>query len=310
MIQNFTPEEKTLQETKMKPQEADFATDELQNETTSELIFGKFKSMEEAFESYKKAEEALQKVDVLEKQIQKYEADIRRYEEDAIAHSKGFSDKMAMALDYDVKQHELDDYACAARHMLSWPRQLEVCRLIENCRVEDSDENLMLLRQYFSPEIIALAAADIVNYKNWRQSEYEEMRQQEQKERFNRKLETFCARFKDWLKTPSRTSMFTQALEMTDGAVDLMALKELVESLEKDAVCEDLKNKNLELENQKAQESLLEPQNSIAHSKKQKWLTRAEYMKLSPKEEREKYDQIVEQIRLEKEGLLPLMLLK
>ena len=51
MIQNLTPEEKTLQETKMKPQEADFATDELQNETTSELIFGKFKSMEEASKS-------------------------------------------------------------------------------------------------------------------------------------------------------------------------------------------------------------------------------------------------------------------
>ena len=42
--------------------------------------------------------------------------------------------------------------------------------------------------------------------------------------------------------------------------------------------------------------------------KRKKWLSKEEFYKLTPQQETEQYDLIVEQIKLEKQGLLPRML--
>ena len=70
-----------------------------------------------------------------------------------------------------------------------------------------------------------------------------------------------------------------------------------------------LKNNNATQENILVQNSLIEPSGlNIPKSKRKKWLTKEEFYTLTPKEEAEKYDLIVEQVKLEKQGLLPRML--
>ena len=63
-------------------------------------------------------------------------------------------------------------------------------------------------------------------------------------------------------------------------------------------------------QNSAAQEGLQTPLNNNARVKTKKWLTKKEYYALSPEEEAEKYDLIVEQVLLEKQGKLPRMLTK
>ena len=70
-----------------------------------------------------------------------------------------------------------------------------------------------------------------------------------------------------------------------------------------------MKTNNAIHENNLVQNSLIEPSDyGVPKSKRKKWLTKEEYYKLSPKEEAEKYDLIVEQVKLEKQGKLPRML--
>lgn len=274
------------------------------------LIFGKFKTMEEAFEAYQKAEKSEVELEELKKKILQYEKEFAKYEEEAIARSQGYTDRLEMALEDDLRQHELNNYALAARHLMQLPEQLEVNRLISECRIKQSKENMAKLRRYFAPEIIALSATDLANYQTARQSEYESLRSEEKENRLTRKMEDFRSRNQTWLEMPERENLFLKALEFTDGRIDLDVFKEMIDAVINQSVLKSQKENTALLENTKTQESLWQPDASTSRAQKKKWLTREEYLKLTPKEEREKYNQIVEQIRLEKEGVLPKMLLR
>ena len=103
--------------------------------------------------------------------------------------------------------------------------------------------------------------------------------------------------------------MFNQALEISNGNVDLFILKDLIDSLENEAVNKYRKKKNIYQENSQIQNTLLEPTgDQTPKSKKKKWLTKEDFYKLTPQQETEKYELIAEQIKLEKQGVLPRML--
>ena len=85
----------------------------------NELIFGKFKTMEDARKGYKEAERAITKVADLEKQLNQYKYLSETYEQDGIARRQGYADRLDMALTSDVRKHELDNYALAAGYTLS-----------------------------------------------------------------------------------------------------------------------------------------------------------------------------------------------
>ena len=295
----FDQEEKALSDSQMLAEGCSGGSDEKQ--------CASFETLEEACEAYQKA---AQKIAELEKKLALYEADFEKYEEDAIARNNGYADRLAMALEEDMRQHELNNYALAARHLLSLDRQLEVNQLITKCRVQASEEDMSKLRRYFAPEVIALSSTDLANYHTARQGEYETWRAKEKEERLQRKMEDFRLRWREWLSTPAKESLFAKALDLTNGLIDLDVFKEMIDAVILESVSKSQKEKTALLENAQTQESLWEPSASAPSAQKKKWLTREEYLKLSPKEEHAKYNQIVEQIRLEKEGVLPKMLLK
>ncbi len=289
--------------------EPEILEDKADKTENNELIFGKFKTMEEAHKSYKEAEKAITKSAELEKQLRLYQEEAQIYERENLAKQNGFSDYMQMALADDVWTHELDNYALAAMHGLPPQQRLEVSSLIERCRNLRSQSDMALLRLQFSPEVVAAVSQDTALFKNFISEEYKTMDNRDKQVRYNRKLGDFNRLNASWLDSDIKRNLFNQALEVSDGNVDLFVLKDLVESIENEAVNKYRKKKNIQDENSLMQNSLLEPNNDTNPKiKRKKWLTKEEYYKLTPKEEAEKYDLIVEQVKLEKQGKLPRML--
>ena len=273
------------------------------------LIFGKFKTLEDAYKGYKEAEKAITKSAELEKRIKLYQEEVKLYEQDKLAREQGFSNRFEMALNEDVWHHEIDNYAIAAIHTMLPQQQVEIGKLIEKCHNQGSVEDIVKLRKYFSPEIVALVSQDTAMFKNSRKNEYDEMLLQDKHIRYNRKLNEFKNSNDNWIDSDVKTDLINQALELTNGCVDLLSLKEFIEKIEHDAIEKYLKNNNATQENILVQNSLIEPSGlNIPKSKRKKWLTKEEFYTLTPKEEAEKYDLIVEQVKLEKQGLLPRML--
>ena len=289
--------------------EPQVADDKADNKENQELIFGKYKTMEEAHKGYKEAQKAITKSAELEKQIKLYQEEARFYEQDNIARKNGFSSHYEMALNEDVWHHEIDNYAMAATHLFSPQEQLEINNLIEKCHQTKSIKDMAALRRCFSPEIVAMVSQDTAMYRNDRKVEYDQMSVKDKTLRYNRKLSEFWRTNTNWIDSSIKKDLITQALEISDGKVNLLVLKKLVEQIEQEAVNKYQKNKTVQQENSKMQNSLVEPNgNGAPKTKKKKWLTKDEFYKLSPKEEAEKYDLIVEQVKLEKQGLLPRML--
>lgn len=289
--------------------EPEILEDKADKTKNNELIFGKFKTMEEAHKSYKEAEKAITKSAELEKQLRLYQAETQIYERENLAKQNGFSDYVQMALSDDVWQHELDSYAIIAMHTFSPQQRLQINDLINQCRYSKSTDDMALLRRQFSPEIVAEISQDSALFKHARSKEYVEMDNQYRNIRYSRKLGEFNHLNTSWLDSDIKKDLFNQALEVSDGNVDLFVLKDLVESIENEAINKYRKRKNIQDENALMQNSLLEPTgDQMPKIKRKKWLTKEEYYKLTPKEEAENYDLIVEQVKLEKQGLLPRML--
>ncbi len=283
--------------------------DEADVKKENELIFGKFKTIEDAHKSYKEAEKAITRSAELEKQLKLYQEEAKLYEQDKIARDNGFNSRLEMALKEDAWHYEVDNYAIAASHFLPSQQRLEIKTLIDRCHRLGVKDDLARLRRYFTPEIVAMVSQDTAMFKNSRMQEYEEMLKQDKNVRNSRKLGDFKRLNTNWIDSDVKKELFEQALDVSDGNVDLLSLKKIVEKIEEDAISRYLKKKNVQQETTYLQNSLVEPNSSeTPKSKKKKWLTKAEYYKLSPKEETEKYDLIVEQVMLEKKGLLPRML--
>ncbi len=274
------------------------------------LIFGKFKTMEEAQKGYKEAERAITRAADLEKELQNYQYLSKAYEEDAIARQNGYSDRLEMALNHDVKQHELDSYALAASHTLPYQAQLEVAQLISMCRLGGTEKEFNLLRQYFPPQVVALVSEDAALYKNSRQGEFDNIRSNDKAIRYARKLKEFRNQNESWFDSPLKEDLINQALEVSDGRVDLNGLKKMADAVVEEALKKYQTGQDTAYQNALMQDSLQTPGNDNTRIKNKKWLTKDEYYKLTPAQEAEKYDLIVEQVLLEKQGKLPRMLTK
>ena len=289
--------------------EPETVEDEADKTENNGLIFGKFKTMEEAHKSYKEAEKAITKSAELEKQLRLYREEAEVYEREKLAKQNGFSDYMQMALEDDVWQHELDGYAIVATHTLAPQQRLLINDLIDKFRYSKSVTDMALLRRQFSPEIVAEISKDVALFKHSRSEEYEAMDNRDRNIRYNRKLGEFTRLNTSWLDSDIKKDLFNQALEISNGNVDLFILKDLIDSLENEAVNKYRKKKNIYQENSQIQNTLLEPTgDQTPKSKKKKWLTKEDFYKLTPQQETEKYELIAEQIKLEKQGVLPRML--
>lgn len=280
------------------------------SQSDGELIFGKFKTMEEALKGYQEAEAAASKARGFEKDLQYYKARAKALEDDASARRNGFSDRIEKALKDDVRQKELDNYLLAGSRLLQPRQYLVLSKLVNNCRGNCTRENLNKIRRFFSPEVIALVSEDAALYKHVKQFEYENMREQEKAIRFNRQIEEFKKANGEWANSEFNDGLISQAVELSDGQVDLAELKKVIEQIEADAVKKYQTDTSIQQENSAAQDQLYAAGSSKPRTSGKKWLSREEFYQLTPEQEAEKFDQIVEQIKLENQGLLPRMLTK
>lgn len=279
-------------------------------EKNMNLIFGKFKNMEEAFKGYKEAERAITRAAMLEKEVKKFQEQLENYEKDIIAREEGYLDRLDRALQFDVDQRELDNYLTAGRYLMQPQQQLMLHDLIAKCRATCNKEDMAAVRRFFSPEVIALASKDTAAFKTARHEEYEKLREEEKTTRYKRKIEEFRKLNGQWASSELYNTLIEQAMDVSGGRVDLAELKKMVEKIETDAIKKYQKKASIQRENSALQDSLRPTESVKTHKQGKKWLTREDYYKLTPEQEAEKYDQIVEQIKLERQGILPRMLTK
>jgi hypothetical protein len=100
----------------------------------------------------------------------------------------------------------------------------------------------------------------------------------------------------------------TQAVELSDGRVDLCELKKLVNRIGEEAVRNYQKEQRIFQENEDLQKELAVLESASKPSGDKKWLTREAFNRLRPEEVDQYSDLIAEQIDLEKMGKLPRML--
>jgi hypothetical protein len=289
--------------------EAKTTADEAQAPESQNLIFGRFGSLEEAQAAYEENAQALTRLKGLEQTLGEAQLRLLEYEKDATARESGYQNRFDMALQFEAKQKELDDYVVAGSYLLPPDRNKALQQEVQRCRQAGASADLSRIRGLFTPEIVALVSEDAALFKWTRQHQYEHMYAEEKSARYKRQIEAFQAEDPTWTESDFNGNLVQQAVELSDGRIDLKALRQVIEQIEHNAVeryCETIRRQK---ENEEAQADLSSfsptrqnPQNQ------QKWLSLEEYSHLTPEQEAVNYEFIAEQINKENRGELPRML--
>jgi hypothetical protein len=320
MVDVSTPLEGDVEDTSLDVQTTDTTNDvpveqtnepetkqeEAESQTEEQLIFGKYKSLEEAEKGYKEASRSITKVAELEKQLNEY----RQREEKALldreerAKSLGFSNADEQALDFEVKSHEFDLYVQALETTLSGDAYNKVYQALLNYQQTLNPKALAVAKAYFDTDVISKIAGDVAIFKNNAYNKYASDKRASRMAEINSMVSEFAKSTGDWLNPKERQEIVGLAINITGGNIDLPKLKELVDSIEAMAVKSYQEKQNAVGETEQLTGSLVTPQ-SHQNINNEKWFSREEYMAMSEAEEEANYDKIARQIELEKQGKLP-----
>jgi hypothetical protein len=318
MSDESTPLESDVEDTSVEVQNTD--TVETPVDTTTEpeantnkaesqqeqLIFGKYKTIEDAEKGYKEAEKAITRASELEKQLkifQEREAEERKNIEDR-AKSLGFNDSEEQALDFDVKSFEFDRYVQALETQLTGDAYDKVYKALLNYQQTLNPKALQVAKAFFDTDTVSKIAGDVAIYKNEAYQKYATNKRASRMQEINFAVSEFAKQTGDWLNPKERQDIVGMAINLTNGNVDLNKVKQLIDSVEAMAVKAYQNKANAVSENEQLKESLVMPSGD-GTSKTDGWITREQYMKMSEAEEKANYDKIVRQIELEKQGKLP-----
>lgn len=280
-----------------------------ESQTQEQLIFGKYKTLEEAEKGYKEAEKAITKSSELEKQLNAY----KEREEKALsdreerAKSLGFNNADEQAIDFDVKSHEFDLYVQALETTLTGDAYNKVYQALLNYQQTLNPKALQVAKAYFDTDVITKIAGDVAIYKNNAYTKYASNKRASKMAEINSMVSEFAKSTGDWLNPKERQDIVGLAINITGGNVDLPKLKELVDGIEAMAVKSYLDKQNAIKENEQLTGSLTNPSGG-ADISGEKWFTKEQYMRMTPQEEEANYDKIARQITLEKQGKIPRML--
>lgn len=318
MADESTPLEGDVEDTSVDTQNTDTAQapveetiepDTKQEEAESQeeqLIFGKYKTIEEAEKGYKEASRSITKVAELEKQLNAY----KEREEKALsdreerAKSLGFNNADEQAIDFDVKSHEFDLYVQALETTLSGDAYNKVYQALLNYQQTLNPKALQVAKAYFDTDVITKIAGDVAIYKNNAYNKYAGEKRASRMSEINKMVTEFAKSTGDWLNPKERQDIVGMAINITGGNIDLPKLKTLIDSIESMAVKSYQDKLNAESENEQLTGSLTSP-TSTQNPSGEKWFTREEYMNMSEAEEKANFDKITRQIELEKQGKLP-----
>jgi hypothetical protein len=279
-----------------------------ENGETMPLIFDRFETLEEAHKAFIKAEHDSQSLESVQKELESCQRELASYQQELQARQLGFSGKEELYLNMDVRQKELDNYALAGTYLISPEKLPDFQRLIEACRKQGPKADLTPVRRCFSPDVVALVSEDVALFRHMKNEEYARFREQEQTMRYQRQIEEFRKIDPDFFATDLNNLLTTQAVELSDGRVDLCELKKLVNRIGEEAVRNYQKEQRIFQENEDLQKELAVLESASKPSGDKKWLTREAFNRLRPEEVDQYSDLIAEQIDLEKMGKLPRML--
>lgn len=290
--------------------EPEAQTNEAENTDTNpseQLIFGKYKTIEEAEKGYKEAEKAFNRASDLEKQLKAYqEAESKAREQREIeARKAGYADTQEQEVKYDIDNHEFKRYCEALETTLSGEAYTKAYTALSRYQQTGNKQYLDMAKGYFTPAVISKISGDVAIYGENAINNYRQQKAIEYQKASREKLEEFARANADWIEVKERQDALGLLINLAGGNVDFNQAKSIIDALENVAVSSYEKKQKEIAENNGVQNSLSTPQTSGVSSGGKKWLTKSDYYKMTPEQESANYDLITEQIRLENEGKLP-----
>ena len=297
--------------------EPDVSTNEPDNETngaektdanpSEQLIFGKYKNIEEAEKGYKEAERSISRVAELEKQLKAYQdaENQAREQKEIEARKAGYADTQEQAVKLDIANHEFKRYCEALETHLTGDNYTKVYNALRYYQQTGNKQYLDFAKGYFTPAVISQIAGDVAIYGEKALGDYRAKKMAESMTESKAKLEEFARANTDWIGMKERQDILGMAIELSGGNVDFNKAKSIIDALESAVVSAYEKKQKEIAENKGVQDSLLTPNTGGYSSGGKKWLTKEEYYNMTPAQEKANYDLIEEQILLEKQGKLP-----
>lgn len=328
-MENSTPsEEKTLSDTSevktadtpetgaeptvatTEPESGSSGAEQTNNNPTEQLIFGKYKNIEEAEKGYKEAERAVTKAAELEKQLKAYQdkEEQAQQQREIAARELGYSDANEQEVRLSIARHEFKRYCDALETRLSGDNYTKAYNALYAYQQSGNRDYLDMAKGYFPASVISLISGDVALYSERALNEYRDRKALETQQQYKAQLEAFAKDNTEWLAPKERQDAVGLLIQLSGGNVDFATAKAAIDALEAYAVSEYTKKQSENQENQNVQNSLLSPTGGNVSSGDKKWLTKEEYYNLTPEQEKANYDLIAEQILLEKQGKLPKML--
>lgn len=285
-------------------------TNEAENTDTNpseQLIFGKYKNIEEAEKGYKEAERSFSRVAELEKQLKAYQdaENQAREQKEIEARNAGYADTQEQEVKYDIANHEFKRYCEALERHLSGENYTKAYNALRYYQQTGNKQYLDMAKGYFSPAVISQIAGDVALYGDKALNDYRAKKYEETIKSSKAKLEEFAGANAEWLAPKERQDALGLLIELSGGNVDFARAKTVIDALEQTAITAYEKKQKEIAENKGVQDSLLTPNTGGVSNGGKKWLTKADYYKMTPEQENANYDLISEQIRLENEGKLP-----
>lgn len=202
------------------------------------LIFGKFKTLEEAEKAYKETEKAVKERAEYEKQLQIYRdnEEKARLARETEARQMGFDSAEAQQMNFEVKNFEFMRYAEALESGAAGADYDAALEALKRYQHSGNPADLAEAKQYFEPEAIEKIAGITALFHNKKTAEYQES----QKNRFitetKSKLETFARETGDWLNVEERGVIMAEAINLAGPNADLNRIKELIDKVEARAI--------------------------------------------------------------------------
>ena len=274
------------------------------------LIFGKYKSIEDAEKGYKEAEKAITRSAELEKQLKAYreKEEQARQTEQNNARQAGLNDAEEQKLDVSVKNYEFGLCVDALGATLTGEKYREAYGHLLRYQATLNPRDLAMAKACFAPETIAEIAGKTALFKQQASERYRDYKRAKQLHDAKTKVAAFSRETGDWLNPKERQDIVGLAINLTGGAVDLNRVKELVDAVEAYAVKSYQAAESAKNENQQLQASLNAPAPSGNVTEAEHWFTREEYNRMSEEEFEANRDKIERQILLERQGKLKPML--
>lgn len=279
-------------------------------DTAEKLIFGKYKSLEDAEKGYKEAEKAITRSAELEKRLKAYqerEEQESRVRQDA-ARKLGFNDAEEQQLDWEIKNFEFARCVEALGATLEGDAYEKAYNALARYRATLNPRDLAAAKACFAPETIAEIAGQVALYRNQAAGEYQNRVQTQRLAEVKTRVAAFAKETGDWLNPKERQDIVGMAVNLTGGDVDLNKVRELVDAVEAYAVKRYQEKTKIEAENQQLQGSLQAPASGGIPPAGEKWITREEYNRMSEEQFEANRDKIERQILLERQGKLRPML--